>query len=145
MLQHDEVAVEDLSEHSAEERLADSSLDAAAGYPRADWFYRAMAAVREARIRNGLTQSDVAETIGTTQSVIARMENAHRGSFSLDRFLEYAWACGAAPLQLEFVSPEGLRRFAMERAGHVKSDPALGWRGVSTAPLERGERPERLG
>lgn len=116
-----ELETEEVTEYSLEELLEKSDLDATAGYLLADWFYRAMGAIRDTRLRNGLTQSDVAEKIGTTQSVVARMENAHRGSFSLDRFLEYAWACGAAPLQLEFGPPEELRQLAIERSGRSRS------------------------
>lgn len=86
---------------------------AAATYLRSSWFYRTMEAIRDARLRNGLTQQDIAEKLGTTQSAIARLENAHTGNFSLDRLLKYAWACGAAPLDLEFVVPEELRQLAL--------------------------------
>ena len=135
----------DISEYSVKDLIEDADIEAAAGYFLTAWFYHAMDAIRDARTRNGLTQSDVAEKIGTTQSVIARMENAHRGSFSLDRFLEYAWACGAAPLELEFVPPEELRRFAVERLGHVESGPGRGTWDVSTLRHEQEERSEQLG
>lgn len=145
MPEADGTETEAIAEYTAEELLEKSDAEAAAGYLLTDWFYRAMEATRDARIRNGLTQSDIAEKIGTTQSVIARMENAHRGSFSLDRFLEYAWACGAAPLELEFVSREELRRFAIDRPGQARRGSALESWGVSVTPHEREERSEHIG
>lgn len=77
------------------------------------WFYRAMETIRDVRIKNGLTQEAIAKALGTTQSVVARLENSHRGAFSLERFLRYAWACGAAPLDFQQVSPSRLAELAM--------------------------------
>jgi transcriptional regulator with XRE-family HTH domain len=143
-----EIQAEDTTEYSVEELLEESASEASESYLLATWFYRAMESIRNARLRNGLTQSEVAERIGTTQSVVARMENAHRGSFSVHRFLEYAWGCGAAPLELEFVPPQELRRFAIERPGQDRSTNVLtAWR-LSEMLNERSQPPElfkRLG
>lgn len=90
------------------------SLAGAKEYLLSAWFYRAMEEIRDARIQNKLTQKEVAERLGTTQSAVARLENAHRGTFSLERFLEYAWASGLGPLDAAFVPAEELRWFAFE-------------------------------
>ena len=90
------------------------SLTGAKEYLLSAWFYRAMEEIRDARIRNKLTQKEVAERLGTTQSAVARLESAHRGTFSLERFLEYAWASGLGPLDAAFVPAEELRWFAFE-------------------------------
>ena len=98
---------------TAEQELIAESEDGAEEYLLTSWFYRAMEAIRETRITNNLTQEAVARALGTSQSVVARIENSHVGNFSLDRFLRYAWACGAAPLDFEQVSPHVLRGIAL--------------------------------
>lgn len=49
--------------------------------------------VREARRRAGLTQAELAERAGTTQSAIARLERGV-GSPTLERISELVQACG---------------------------------------------------
>ena len=49
--------------------------------------------IREVRKRAGLTQTQLAERIGTTQSAIARIETGN-GSPTLARLSEIAEACG---------------------------------------------------
>lgn len=49
--------------------------------------------IREVRRRAGLTQTQLAERLGTTQSAIARLETGH-GSPTLARLSEIAEACG---------------------------------------------------
>lgn len=49
--------------------------------------------IREARRRAGLTQAQLAERAGTTQSAIARWEN-HRSAPSLDTVRRLIRACG---------------------------------------------------
>ncbi len=49
--------------------------------------------VRESRRRAGLTQTELAERSGTTQSAIARLEGG-RGHPTLQRISELARACG---------------------------------------------------
>lgn len=55
--------------------------------------YRVMGALVDERVRLGLTQREVAEELGTSQAVIARMENdPSRVSFA--RVLRYAEVVG---------------------------------------------------
>ena len=49
--------------------------------------------IREARLRAGITQRDLAERLGTSQSVIARWENGHR-SPTVETMLRAVRACG---------------------------------------------------
>lgn len=49
--------------------------------------------IREARRRAGLTQRELAELLGTTQSAIARLERGHTEP-SYERVAEAARACG---------------------------------------------------
>lgn len=49
--------------------------------------------VREARLRAGLTQAELARRVGSTQSAIARVEGA-RTAPSFDKVLELVRACG---------------------------------------------------
>jgi transcriptional regulator with XRE-family HTH domain len=50
--------------------------------------------VREMREDAGLTQLDLARKIGTTQSVIARLEDAEYAGHSLSMLERIAGACG---------------------------------------------------
>jgi ribosome-binding protein aMBF1 (putative translation factor) len=52
--------------------------------------------VREMREDAGLTQSELARRIGTTQSVIARLEDAEYTGHSLSMLERIASACGVA-------------------------------------------------
>ncbi len=52
--------------------------------------------VREMREDAGLTQAELAKKIGTTQSVIARLEDAEYAGRSLSMLERIATACGVA-------------------------------------------------
>ncbi|HET9148457.1 MAG TPA: helix-turn-helix transcriptional regulator [Acetobacteraceae bacterium] len=64
-----------------------------AEYDRLGPVYQLVGAMVEARHDAGLTQQEVAARMGTTQSVIARLENAHHLP-SLDLVTRYAAAIG---------------------------------------------------
>jgi len=49
--------------------------------------------IREARLRSGLTQQELAERLGTAQSVIARWESGHR-SPTVETLVRAVRACG---------------------------------------------------
>ena len=67
--------------------------DVAAEYERLGPVYALVGAMVEARHAAGLTQSEIAAKIGTTQSAIARLENAHHMP-SLEMVTRYAAAVG---------------------------------------------------
>jgi len=52
--------------------------------------------VREMREDSGLTQAELAKKVGTTQSVIARLEDAEYSGRSLSMLERIAVACGVA-------------------------------------------------
>lgn len=52
--------------------------------------------VREMRENAGLTQTELAKKVGTTQSVIARLEDAEYTGHSLTMLKRIATACGVA-------------------------------------------------
>jgi DNA-binding XRE family transcriptional regulator len=62
-------------------------------YERLGPVYELVGAMVEARREAGLSQSEVARRIGTTQSAIARLENAHHMP-SLEMLTRYAAALG---------------------------------------------------
>jgi len=64
-----------------------------ADYERLGPVYELVGAMVEARHEAGLTQKQLAERMGTTQSVVARLENAHHMP-SLDLVTRYAAALG---------------------------------------------------
>lgn len=120
----------DLARSDLERKILAESEEGAREYLLQTWFYHAMEAVHAARLRNDLTQAEIAERMGTTQSAVARLENAHIGNFSLDRFLHYAWECGVAPLDLEFVPTQRLRQYALEEPSAPRTAQALRWRQI---------------
>jgi ribosome-binding protein aMBF1 (putative translation factor) len=77
-------------------RVADAALNA-----------RIAAQIFAARMDAGLTQSQLAERVGTTQSVIARLEDADYEGHSLRLLKKIAWALGQIlRVELNPVVPE---------------------------------------
>ena len=77
--------------------------------------------VLKARAESGLTQAEVAERIGTTQSAIARLESAEpKHSPSLATLQRYAKALGYT-VELRLVKE---RRLTMRSSGRVARGPA---------------------
>jgi transcriptional regulator with XRE-family HTH domain len=69
----------------------------------------------KARVAAGITQTEVAERIGTTQSAIARLESGGgRHSPSLATLQQYAQALGCR-LELRLVKKAGSRRVQGDR------------------------------
>lgn len=60
--------------------------------------------MREARRRAGITQTELADRVGTTQSAIARLERGH-GHPTMQRISELVEACGLE-LQVRLVPAE---------------------------------------
>ena len=72
--------------------------------------------VLKARAASGLTQAEVAERVGTTQSVVARLESGtNRHSPSLATLQRYARALGYR-LELRLVKSRGRRVCSPRRA-----------------------------
>ena len=88
---------------SLAEMLAENMKDPefAAAYAEADAEYSVLEAMLKARLEAGLTQAEVAERAGTTQSAIARLEG---GSVSptVETLRKYAKAVGKR-LKVEMV------------------------------------------
>ncbi len=70
-----------------------TSPEVKAEYERLDPIYALIGAMVAARHATGLTQQQIAARMGTTQSVVARLENAHHMP-SLDLVTRYAAALG---------------------------------------------------
>lgn len=62
------------------------------------WYADLITQAIGARTREGLTQKDIAEKLGTTQSVVARMENDFEGRVGSKRLFLYLLACGIMAL-----------------------------------------------
>ena len=74
--------------------------------------------VREARLRAGLSQAELAARAGTTQSAIARLEGGH-GAPALERITELVRACGF-DLEVQLV-PLDDERFETARRNRAQS------------------------
>lgn len=60
--------------------------------------------IREARLRAGITQQDLADRLGTSQSVVARWEAGHR-SPTVDTMVRAVRACGL-DVAMSVVAPD---------------------------------------
>jgi transcriptional regulator with XRE-family HTH domain len=78
---------------------------------------RSASLIREARLRAGLTQAELAERTGRDRSVIARWEQAVVAP-SLETLLELVRACG-------FVLPLELEPHDDERVGRLRKNVRL--------------------
>ncbi len=95
---------------------------------------RSASLIREARLRAGLTQAELAERTGRDRSVIARWEQAVVAP-SLETLLELVRACGFdLPLELEPYDDERVDRLRK----NVRLSPERRVRRLLTA-VEQGE------
>ncbi len=62
------------------------------------WYSELITQAIGARSRAGLTQGDIAERMGTTQSAIARLENDLDAKVGAGRLVRYLTACGVVPM-----------------------------------------------
>jgi transcriptional regulator with XRE-family HTH domain len=90
------------------------------------WLSGATALLRQCRREAGLTQAEVAERMGTTRAVVARLERDTRGHFTLRRFVDYLMACGVQPFQIEVAPTEDLVAF-------LRDDPEVDRTAVALA------------
>ncbi len=122
--------------HRALKSLALRREDVKAEYDRLDEEFASLDVFLKARADAGITQAQVAERIGTTQSVIARLESGRgRHSPSLSTLRKYAHALGCR-LELRLVNEAETQkgvgrtsRSAGQRKGRLpnsKSVPASG-------------------
>ncbi len=81
--------------------------------------------IREARLRGGLTQQELADLMGTSQPVIARWESGRR-SPTVDTLLRAVRACGL-DLSMSIVTPD------LEHERHLR-------RNLRRSPEERLDR-----
>jgi transcriptional regulator with XRE-family HTH domain len=98
--------------------------------------------VREMRKRAGLTQAELAERTGTTQSAIARLERGH-GRPTLERLSTIAEVCGL-DLQVRLVDADDHDWVLAARNAHRSPEQrvaaALGATKVASAFRRAGER-----
>lgn len=137
-------AVEDLLENESidpvREMLEDE--ETAHAYLLERWLTDAVAKLRDARREAGLTQEELAQRLGTKQPAIARLERDHEGRFSLRRFVEYALACGALPLDATLRPSEDVREYALVNPNEpITETPRAAWSSgletKSTTPVEQ--------
>ena len=77
------------------------------------WLGAVTRELRRARCEAGLSQQEVAERLGTTQSAIARLERDREGRFSVHTLVEYALAIGWFPFDFELAPFETIRALAI--------------------------------
>jgi transcriptional regulator with XRE-family HTH domain len=120
----------DLSEGTLGELIGEIASHEESGprYVRKAWVVGAMRELKEKRKLAGLTQSEIASRLGTTQSAVARLENDREGRINLRRYAEYAIACGYAPLGIVLESLEDVQAFYAATPGRARSPIAFnGW------------------
>jgi transcriptional regulator with XRE-family HTH domain len=119
-----EAVPEDIATDPIHEMLEESEATAYA-YLLESWLTSTVAALRDARRREGLTQEDIAEQLNTKQPAIARLERDHEGRFSLRRFAEYSLACGMLPLDVSLRPAHEIREYALSNPDAPKTDQAF--------------------
>lgn len=105
------------------DRLYGGDPDYRADLEREKGRLRAAQVIHDARTRAGLTQTELAERVGTTQSVIARLENADYEGHTL-RMLDRIAAALGQRVEVTFVPVESPSRDRPKRAKHLtRSSP----------------------
>lgn len=87
----------------------------AAAYHKADFLTSVANSLFTLRREAGLTQAQVAESLHTKQSAIARLEADFDGAMSLRRFVDFALACGHVPHHITFAPLEIATAFTSEQ------------------------------
>lgn len=87
----------------------------AAAYHKADFLASVANSLFTIRREAGLTQAQVAESLHTKQSAIARLEADFDGAMSLRRLVDFALACGYVPHHITFAPLEIATAFTREQ------------------------------
>lgn len=100
----------------------------AAVYHKADFLASVANSLFTLRREAGLTQAQVAESLHTKQSAIARLEADFDGAMSLRRLVDFALACGYVPHHITFAPLEIATAFAREQPlTSFTFENQLGW------------------
>jgi DNA-binding XRE family transcriptional regulator len=67
---------------------------------KTDWILSTMLNLEKVRKDAHYSQKDLAQRLGTTQSVISRTESDSTGAISVRRYVEWLFACGVVPMEL---------------------------------------------
>ena len=67
---------------------------------KTDWILSMMLTLEKVRKDSHYSQKDLAERLGTTQSVISRTESDSTGGISVRRYVEWLLACNVVPQEL---------------------------------------------
>jgi transcriptional regulator with XRE-family HTH domain len=123
----------------AARRYVEESEESAKIYLRESWLSGMIATLYRARWAADLTQAEVAERLGTTQSAIARLERAE--DTTLKRLWEYLYACGVTPVEVETVPFAELREYVRQQPGADRTaEPVKKWRARKHRPKSTPRR-----
>ncbi len=67
---------------------------------KTDWILSTMLNLEKVRKDVHYSQKDLAQRLGTTQSVVSRTESDSTGAISVRRYVEWLLACGVVPMEL---------------------------------------------
>lgn len=101
--------------------------------------FRIASLIYEERERAGLTQKELAELVGTHQSVIARLEDADYSGHSLAMLRRISYALGAE-LKVEFYRPAPIMTITLTAGFGPKDDFGLdiSFGAIASKPIEAG-------
>lgn len=92
-------------------------------YLRESWLAAAMATLYRARWGSGLTQVELAQRLGTTQSAIARLERSE--DTKLSTFWDYLYACDVTPAEIETVPVADFVKYVYQRPSAGRKAAAI--------------------
>lgn len=92
-------------------------------YLKESWLVSTISMLRDARLAAGLTQQELAERLGTTQSAVARLER--ESDTKLSTLWNYLAACGVAPASIETMALNKLREYVSADSAAPRTSAAV--------------------
>ena len=102
---------------------------------KTDWILSTMLNLEKVRKDAQYSQKELAQRLGTTQSVISRTESDSTGAISVRRYVEWLLACGAVPMELTFDPWSKVK--AQAYMSQDNGEPILRQRSVNKGPRGR--------
>lgn len=112
---------------------------------KTDWILSTMLNLEKVRKDMHYSQKDLAERLGTTQSVVSRTESDSTGAISVRRYVEWLLACGVVPTELAVEPWLKVKTQAyMTNSSSPSLDDNLTLNSNSSLPVEDSRSPQTV-